>query len=78
MIKPINKSILVKKITEDTNKFVIETNRTKGEVVAVAKDCESEIKVGDIVYFDDNSTQDLDGFKIIRENYVIAIADDKE
>ena len=75
MIKPINKSILVEKIEEDENTFVVETNRVKGKVLAVASNCESEVKVNDIVIYDDNMSQELDGLFILKETAVIAIAD---
>ena len=75
MIKPINKSILVEKIEEDKNTFVVETNRVKGKVLAVASNCESEVKVNDIVIYDDNISQELDGLFILKETAVIAIAD---
>lgn len=75
MIKPINKSILVEKIEEDKNTFVVETNRVKGKVLAVASNCESEVKVNDIVIYDDNMSQELDGLFILKETAVIAIAD---
>lgn len=75
MIKPINKSILVEKIEEDKNTFVVETNRVKGKVLAVASNCESDVKVNDIVIYDDNMSQELDGLFILKETAVIAIAD---
>ena len=75
MIKPINKSILVEKIEEEKNTFVVETNRVKGKVLAVASNCESEVKVNDIVIYDDNMSQELDGLFILKETAVIAITD---
>ena len=75
MIKPINKSILVEKIEEDKNTFVVETNRVKGKVLAVASNCESEVKVNDIVIYDDNMSQELDGLFILKETAIIAITD---